>query len=97
MLELGTDGARLHREAGSMIGERVDLLLSVGQLANEILSGASTLPPEAKKSYATSSDLAAEVNELVRSRDAVLVKGSRGVRMERVVEALLSAHPMVEA
>ena len=97
MLELGTDGARLHREAGSMIGERVDLLLSVGKLANEILSGASTLPSEAKKSYATSSDLAAEVNGLVRSRDAVLVKGSRGVRMERVVEALLSAHPMVEA
>ena len=80
-----------------MIGERVDVLLSVGKLADEILRGASSLPSEAKKAYATSNDLAAEVNTFVRNRDAILVKGSRGVRMERVVEALLTAHPQVEA
>ncbi|HRB13079.1 MAG TPA: hypothetical protein PKU70_08710, partial [Vicinamibacteria bacterium] len=35
----------------------------------------------------------AHIGALVRSHDAVLVKGSRGVRMERVVEALMAAHP----
>jgi UDP-N-acetylmuramoyl-tripeptide--D-alanyl-D-alanine ligase len=93
MLELGETSARLHREAGAALGPRVDLLLGVGALAHEIAEGASSLPPHAKKVFATSIDLAANISELVKSHDAVLVKGSRGVRMERVVEALLAAHP----
>jgi UDP-N-acetylmuramyl pentapeptide synthase len=59
--------------------------------------GASSLPPQAKKVFASSIELAANIGELVRNHDAVLVKGSRGVRMERVVEALTAAHRMVEA
>jgi len=92
MRELGPRGPELHREAGAAIGARVDLLLGVGALAREILEGASALPEEAKRSFETSADLAAEIKHLVRAHDAVLVKGSRGVRMERVVEALVSAH-----
>ena len=97
MLELGDAGPRLHREAGERMASKVDLLLGAGVLAGEILKGANALPDVARRAYANSTDLAAEVNDLVRSRDAVLVKGSRGARMERVVEALLEAHPQVEA
>jgi len=94
MRELGPQGPQLHREAGAAIGARVDMLLGVGALAKEILEGASALPDDAKRVFETSADLAAEINDLVRTHDAVLVKGSRGVRMERVVEALTAAHPM---
>ena len=94
MRELGPQGPQLHRDAGAAIGARVDLLLGVGALAKEILEGASALPDDAKRAFETSADLAAEINDLVRTHDAVLVKGSRGVRMERVVEALTAAHPM---
>ncbi|MEO8499570.1 MAG: UDP-N-acetylmuramoyl-tripeptide--D-alanyl-D-alanine ligase [Vicinamibacteria bacterium] len=97
MLELGPTSAALHREAGGELGARVDLLLCVGVLAREIAAGADRLPEAAKRMFSDSAELAAQVNELVRSRDAVLVKGSRGVRMERVVEALLAAHPGVPA
>ena len=97
MLELGAGSAKLHREAGAAIGTRVDLLLGVGALANEILIGASSLPPQAKKAFGTSIELASNISSLVRSHDAVLVKGSRGVRMERVVEALMAAHPGASA
>ncbi len=93
MLELGASSATLHREAGAALGARVDLLLGVGALAGEILSGASSLPPQAKRAFENSIELAAHIGSLVRSHDAVLVKGSRGVRMERVVEALVAAHP----
>lgn len=93
MLELGETAARLHREAGAALGARVDLLLGVGALAKEIVAGASSLPPQAKKVFENSIELAANISSLVRSHDAVLVKGSRGVRMERVVEALVKAHP----
>ncbi len=95
MLELGPSGPQLHREAGAAIGSRVDLLLGVGGLANELLLGASALSPQAKRVFGNSVDLAANIADLVKSRDAVLVKGSRGVRMERVVEALVAAHPGV--
>lgn len=97
MLELGPTSAALHREAGGAVGARVDLLLCVGPLAKEIAAGADLLPEASKKLFADSAALAAQVNDLVRSRDAVLVKGSRGLRMERVVEALIAAHPGVPA
>jgi UDP-N-acetylmuramoyl-tripeptide--D-alanyl-D-alanine ligase len=97
MLELGTTGAKLHRDAGAVLGARVDLLLGVGALANEIVLGATSLPPQAKKVFENSIELAANISSLVKSHDAVLVKGSRGVRMERVVEALMAAHPGVTA
>jgi UDP-N-acetylmuramoyl-tripeptide--D-alanyl-D-alanine ligase len=93
MLELGETAAKLHRETGAALGGRVDLLLGVGALASEIVAGASSLPPEARKVFENSLELAAHIPSLVRSHDAVLVKGSRGVRMERVVEALVKAHP----
>jgi UDP-N-acetylmuramoyl-tripeptide--D-alanyl-D-alanine ligase len=95
MLELGPSGPRLHRDAGAAIGPRIDLLLGVGALAREILKGASSLPEGSKRGFDNSIDLAAEIGSLVRNHDAVLVKGSRGVRMERVVEALEAAHPGV--
>jgi len=97
MLELGESAAMLHREAGAALGGRVDLLLGVGSLANEIVLGASSLPPQAKQVFENSIELAANIGSLVKSHDAVLVKGSRGVRMERVVEALEAAHPGVPA
>ena len=93
MLELGESSAKLHRDAGAALGGRVDLLLGVGGLAKELVLGASTLAPEAKRVFETSVELAANISSLVKSHDAVLVKGSRGVRMERVVEALVAAHP----
>ena len=97
MLELGPSGRQLHREAGAAIGSRVDLLLGVGALANELVLGASALSPQSKKVFENSVDLASNIAGLVKSHDAVLVKGSRGVRMERVVEALVAAHPGVSA
>ncbi|MEO8362709.1 MAG: UDP-N-acetylmuramoyl-tripeptide--D-alanyl-D-alanine ligase [Vicinamibacteria bacterium] len=94
MLELGPDGARLHREAGAAIGSQIDLLIGVGTLAEQLVLGASNLPAEAKCLFENSTALASRVAELVHDRDAVLVKGSRGMRMERVVEALVAAHPV---
>jgi UDP-N-acetylmuramoyl-tripeptide--D-alanyl-D-alanine ligase len=97
MLELGPTGPGLHREVGRAMGSQVDLLIGVGSLAREIIEGASSLPPQAKMFFESSLDLAARVADLAQSRDAFLVKGSRGVRMERVVEALVAAHPVVPA
>jgi UDP-N-acetylmuramoyl-tripeptide--D-alanyl-D-alanine ligase len=85
MLELGPDAPRLHREIGAHAAARgVDLLVTVGPLAAEMC--------EAFAGEAHSGADAIGAVGLLRTRlrrgDTVLVKGSRGVRLERVVDGL---------
>jgi UDP-N-acetylmuramoyl-tripeptide--D-alanyl-D-alanine ligase len=85
MLELGPEAPRLHREIGLYAADRgVDLLVTVGPLAAEMRSefaGESYAAPDA----AAAAELLAP---LLRGDDMVLVKGSRGVGLERVAKAL---------
>jgi UDP-N-acetylmuramoyl-tripeptide--D-alanyl-D-alanine ligase len=85
MLELGPEAPRLHREIGLYAAERgVDLLVTVGPLAAEMRS------EFAGESYAVAdAGAAAELLQTLLHRgDTMLVKGSRGVGLERVKEAL---------
>jgi len=85
MLELGADSLRLHREIGGYAAARgVDLLVTVGPLAAE-MRGAFTGEAHVVADAAAAAEL---LRRRVRSGDTVLVKGSRGVRLERVVDAL---------
>jgi len=90
MLELGESGPALHRERGRALASRVDVVFGVGTLAREIVEGAreAGLPAVALEHFATSAEAASAVPDLVRPGDVVLVKGSRGVRLEVVVDAL---------
>ncbi|HJQ34260.1 MAG TPA: UDP-N-acetylmuramoyl-tripeptide--D-alanyl-D-alanine ligase [Pyrinomonadaceae bacterium] len=91
MLELGEEGPRLHREAGREIaGFGVDVLWGVRGLAAEIVEGArrAGMSYEATQFFESSEEAAAALADFVRPGDLVLVKGSRGVHTERVVEAL---------
>jgi UDP-N-acetylmuramoyl-tripeptide--D-alanyl-D-alanine ligase len=90
MLELGPAGPALHRERGRALAGRVDAVLGVGPLAKEIVEGAREAGLTALEHFATSAEAAAAVPDLVRPGDAVLVKGSRGVRLEAVVDALVA-------
>ncbi|HEX8501200.1 MAG TPA: UDP-N-acetylmuramoyl-tripeptide--D-alanyl-D-alanine ligase [Pyrinomonadaceae bacterium] len=91
MLELGEEGPALHREAGGEIaGFGVDVLWGVRGLARELIEGAraSGMGDSATRFFESSEEAAAAAVEFVRPGDLVLVKGSRGVHTERVVEAL---------
>jgi UDP-N-acetylmuramoyl-tripeptide--D-alanyl-D-alanine ligase len=88
MLELGPEERRLHREIGAYARARgVELLVAVGQLAGEVgegFEGEIHCVPDAAE--------AAEVlSGMLRAGDCVLVKGSRGVGLERIAETLLDA------
>ena len=88
MLELGASGRTLHRERGRALAGRVDAVLGVGPLAREIVEGAREAGLKALEHFATAADAVAALPALVRPGDAVLVKGSRGVKLEAVVAAL---------
>jgi UDP-N-acetylmuramoyl-tripeptide--D-alanyl-D-alanine ligase len=88
MLELGPEGPGLHREIGEHAGARgVDLLVSVGPLAEEI----SRAFPGESHSVADAAAAAELLGRLLRDDDTVLVKGSRGVGLERMARTLKAA------
>lgn len=98
MLELGPTAADLHRQFGESLAARAQLVVAVGGLAKAFVEGARAagMPESALHHFPDAAAAAAAVPTLVRPGDAVLVKGSRGVRMESVVEALVTRFGRVE-
>lgn len=97
MLELGPAAAAAHRQTGAAIASTgVDVLIGVRGLAGEIVEAANE-SGTIKAMFAASSDEAGEMlSEMIRPGDAVLIKGSRGVRTELVIEKLLSKFELEE-
>lgn len=93
MLELGENAHAIHRQTGETIASLgIDRLIGVRGLAEDLVRGAETVGSSDGFSveFAPDSDSAAEmVASEIREGDVVLVKGSRGVRTEKVVERLL--------
>ena len=90
MGELGDAAPEAHREAGRLAAHLgVDRLVAVGAHAGEVLRGAreAGLAPERAVEGKDAEDAVARVGRL-RPHDRVLVKGSRSMRMERVVAGL---------
>ena len=88
MLELGPQGAALHREIGAHARRAgVDVLVTVGPLAAEMTAefGGES------HALADAAAAAQAVPAMLRPGDTVLVKASRGVGLERVAAALREA------
>jgi UDP-N-acetylmuramoyl-tripeptide--D-alanyl-D-alanine ligase len=88
MLELGEAAPALHMEAGRHLAEcGIDLLIGVGGLAREIIKGARQAGMSVEQTiFCEDSTAAAELLlEKAEPGDLILVKGSRGVRMEVIV------------
>ncbi len=94
MWELGAEGRRVHREIGARAATLgFAVVVAAGDFAEEMCAGAvaAGLDPAAARPCATAAEAAAAVAGLWRSGDVILVKGSRGMRMEAAVAALEEA------
>jgi UDP-N-acetylmuramoyl-tripeptide--D-alanyl-D-alanine ligase len=86
MLELGPDERRFHAEIGAHAREAgVELLVTVGPLARHMGAGYAD---GAQRHAKTAAEAAAMLPALLEPGDTVLVKGSRGVGLEVVAQAL---------
>jgi UDP-N-acetylmuramoyl-tripeptide--D-alanyl-D-alanine ligase len=97
MLELGAREKEIHRETGEKLASAgIDCLIGVRGLAREMVESAQNAGLRDSK-FAGSSDEAGEflINE-IKSGDLILVKGSRGVRTEKVVEKILERFEISE-
>src|SRR4029077_16864674 len=94
MRELGAASPELHREAGSFAAKtgKIDWVIGVAGDAAQIVEGAVAAGlPKAQTKFFTSSEQAADfLSGFVKAGDLLLVKGSRGVKMERVVDGLMA-------
>jgi len=92
MLELGATSPELHREAGRAAAAtgKIEWIIGVQGAAENIVDGAVEAghPESRARFFASSAEAAGFVGDLLERGDIVLVKGSRGVKMERIVEAL---------
>lgn len=94
MLELGESSIPLHEQCGRVIAASgVDSLVTVGGESARALGRAAVtagMSPSAVVHAPTSAQAADVISNLVTPLDVVLVKGSRGIRTERVVERLVA-------
>lgn len=86
MLELGPAGAEMHRESGRHIAEKaIGLLIGVRGLAEQIVAGAGAAGTKAE--FVPTPEAAGEwLAKNTRDGDVVLLKASRGVKLEKAIE-----------
>lgn len=90
MLELGGNEAEMHRMVGVQAAQVADRLYLFGPLTDYVAEGAISagLPAESVTRGLSHGEIAADILNRAAAGDFVLLKGSRGMKMENVAEAI---------
>lgn len=90
MLELGPSGPELHRQVGARAARVAERLLAVRGLAQHYVEGAEAagMAPERMEFVETPEEAGEILARLIEPGDVVLLKASRGVKLERALEKL---------
>jgi UDP-N-acetylmuramoyl-tripeptide--D-alanyl-D-alanine ligase len=94
MLELGNTTEPLHRDVGNYVaGRGIDVLITIRGAARFMADEAKKagLPGSAAYFFETPEEAGSFLQQFAHAGDAILFKGSRGVKVERALEALLQA------
>lgn len=95
MLELGAYEREGHHEVGRYAAHLLDVLVTVGERGRLIAEAAREAGFDDGRLYTVSDNerALAVLEETIKSGDAILVKGSRSMAMEEIVEALEAPEP----
>ncbi len=91
MFELGEFTKEAHQQLGQRVSDlSIDFLLTLGEEASLVVESAIRhgFPVERTKVVENHSEAISTLREMIRNGDWILVKGSRGMAMEKIVEAL---------
>ncbi|MFW6035123.1 MAG: UDP-N-acetylmuramoyl-tripeptide--D-alanyl-D-alanine ligase [Halothermotrichaceae bacterium] len=92
MLELGDREEEEHKNLGEFISNNnINILMTVGETASLIAKAAVSNGMNSKNVYCfdNNTDIAEKLKDILKDNDTILVKGSRGNRMEEIVEDIL--------
>lgn len=91
MLELGRYSVAEHKKVGAAAAACADMLITVGLRAHDIAEGAldSGMRDEQILQYDDAKRAGEELQNVLKKGDTILIKGSQGMRLERVVEELM--------
>ncbi|HLG29104.1 MAG TPA: UDP-N-acetylmuramoyl-tripeptide--D-alanyl-D-alanine ligase [Candidatus Brocadiales bacterium] len=93
MLELGNHAERLHKEVGIKVAHSgIDLLLTVGKLSRYVAESASAhgMAKENIMCYDNLDEILASVVYYLKEGDTILIKGSRRIGLEGIIERIKS-------
>ncbi|MFQ5964475.1 MAG: UDP-N-acetylmuramoyl-tripeptide--D-alanyl-D-alanine ligase [Candidatus Scalinduaceae bacterium] len=91
MLELGEEAEKQHKQIGEKVAKaKIDVLLTVGPFSGFVAEGAidGGMPSENVLSYKTSEEICYFVASLLKSKDTILIKGSRKMKLESVLHQI---------
>ena len=91
MLELGNRSSAEHYRIGRIVAQKADMLFAYGAHSVRTITGAVTggMNPKNTEHFDTHEDMAHVLKTRVTEGDVLLFKGSRGMRMERVLQMFL--------
>jgi len=91
MLELGEDENKFHYEVGASLDpNKIDYVFVYGPLSQYLAQGAKQVFPEDRVLYFDDKELLAEkLASVVHPEDLVLIKASRGMRLEEIISNLM--------
>ena len=91
MLELGEHTIPAHQNIGTLAASCADILVCVGSRAKFIAdSAANQMSKNNIFTFDVSTGAIKKVRELVEKGDLILIKGSQGMRMEKIVEEIMA-------
>lgn len=90
MLELGEEEKQFHYDTGAHVsGKDIDYVFTFGTLGSSIAAGAKSVMKESNvTAFQSKDELISYLKDFVQPEDIVLVKGSRGMKLEEVVQSL---------
>lgn len=92
MLELGQFASREHERIGALAAGAADMLVTIGVRSRKTAEGAleQGMSEKVILQYDDAVTAGVELQQLLKPGDVVLVKGSQGVRAERLVEEIMA-------
>ena len=88
MLELGEHELKFHREAGETIPKSIDIVIGVGKRTNALLEAAREAGHANTHHFDDAQSAGEFLKNEIREGDLVLIKGSRGVGLDKIVTML---------
>jgi UDP-N-acetylmuramoyl-tripeptide--D-alanyl-D-alanine ligase len=90
MFELGDLAKDEHSNIGRFAAEnKIDVILAVGKMASEIIKGASMVGKNNQLyCFESNAEVIENLKGIIKYNDIILIKGSRGMYMENIVESL---------